>query len=194
MGSFEYVMVLVSIVIGLALTHVLSALGSAVHRIRGHGAPIRLEATYLLWVGTVLMWLVSFWWWEFKFQDIDLEWTFALYLFIITYSIFLYLIAVVLVPHRMEGVADSYDYFVAGRPWFFGTLFVANLLDVVDTFLKGADWGLSPYNLGMFGVIPVVCVIGILSERRGVQLGIAATVFLMMFIHAFRQLGVLGSW
>lgn len=53
--SFEYVMVLVSIVIGLALTHVLSALGAAVHRFRGHGSPIRLEAVYLLWVGFTLL-------------------------------------------------------------------------------------------------------------------------------------------
>jgi hypothetical protein len=66
--SFEYVMVLVSIVIGLAITHVLSAFAAAVHRLRGHGDPIRLDAVYLLWTGYVMIWLVSFWWWEFQLQ------------------------------------------------------------------------------------------------------------------------------
>jgi hypothetical protein len=75
-SEFEYVMVLVSIIIGLAITHVLSALAAAIHRLRGHGDPIRLESVYLLWTGFVLIWLVSFWWWEFKFQDIERAWSY----------------------------------------------------------------------------------------------------------------------
>lgn len=50
MDQFEYVMALVSVVVGLGLTHILSALGAGVHRLRGHGAPIKLEPIYLLWV------------------------------------------------------------------------------------------------------------------------------------------------
>ncbi len=194
MGSFEYVMVLVSIVIGLGVTHILTALGSAVHRLRGHGPPIRLEATYLLWVGFVLIWLISFWWFEFKFQSIDIEWTFGLYVFVIFYAILLFLMAVVLVPYRMEGVTDSYEYFMAGRPWFFGALFLTNAVDVVDTFLKGADWGLRPIFLTQVAIWVLACVVGVLSERRSVQLGTAATVFTLQLVYAFQELGILGSW
>lgn len=140
MEPFEYVMVLISIVIGLALTHILSALGSAVHRLRGHGPPIRLEPIYLLWIGFLFTWLISFWWWEFKFQDLDIEWTFGLYLFIVSYAIWLFVLSVVLVPDRMEGVRDSFEYFVDGRRWFFGALLITIGLDVADSFLKGADW------------------------------------------------------
>lgn len=43
MSGFEYAMVLVSIIIGLGVTHILTSLGSAVHRLRGHGKPLRLE-------------------------------------------------------------------------------------------------------------------------------------------------------
>ncbi|HSG48412.1 MAG TPA: hypothetical protein VLA43_11405, partial [Longimicrobiales bacterium] len=115
MEAFEYVMVLVSIVIGLAITHVLNALAAAVHRLRGHGAPLRLEPVYLLWIGFILTWLVSFWWWEFKFQEVAVEWSFGLYLFLITYAVVLFLVAAVLVPHRMDRVEDSYAYFMDGR-------------------------------------------------------------------------------
>jgi len=58
-SPFEYVMVLVSIVIGLAITHLLSALAACVHRLRGRGEPIELDAVYLLWIVYVLVWLIS---------------------------------------------------------------------------------------------------------------------------------------
>ncbi len=48
MGTFEYVMVLVSIVVGLAITHILATAGETVHRLRGHGARIRLDPVFLL--------------------------------------------------------------------------------------------------------------------------------------------------
>ena len=169
MQSLEHVMVLISIVIGLALTHVLSALGSAFHRSRGNGEPIRLEAIYLLWVGFVLIWMLQFWWWELGFQDIAMN-PYDLYVFSISYAICLFLLSVILVPHRMIGVVDSYEYFMAGRRWFFGVLIAVQGLDLVDTYLKGADWGLGAGNLGPAGVYLGACVIGLVSARRSVQL------------------------
>ena len=86
MGSFEYVMALISIVIGLAITHILAGLGAMAHRLRGHSAPIKLDLVYLLWVGTTFIWLVTFWWWEYKFQEIGFVWTLSAYLFVILYA------------------------------------------------------------------------------------------------------------
>lgn len=194
MEPFEHVLVLLSIVIALGLTHLLTALGSAAHRMRGHGAPIRLDATYLLWVGFVLIWLVSFWWWEFSFQDLDIEWTFGLYLFLVSYAIALFVLAVILVPPRMEGLSDSYEYFMGGRRWFFAALFVTLVLDVVDTFLKGADWVSRPSYLVFTGILMVACVVGVLADHRRVQLGTAATAFVLQLAYTFQELGVLGAW
>ena len=95
MSDFEYAMVLVSIVLGLGLTHILQGLGAAVHRLRGHGRPIQVDATYLFWVAVLFSWMVNFWWWEFKYAsspNIDL----VTYLFLILYAISLFLLSVVL--------------------------------------------------------------------------------------------------
>lgn len=182
MGTFEYVMVLVSIVIGLGLTHVLSALGAAVHRLRGHGEPIHLEPVYLLWVGVVLIWLVSFWWFEFRFQALTVEWGYGLYLFLISYAIGLFLVAVILIPSRMVGVKDSYEYFMEGRKWFFGAMFLLTGIDVVDTFLKGFEYGTrSPY-LVLNGVTVPAFLVGMASDRRRVQLAVAVTVFVAQLV------------
>jgi hypothetical protein len=193
MGSFEYVMALVSIVVGLALTHVLSALGTAVHRLR-HGPPIRLEAVYLLWVGFVLAWLLSFWWWEFKFHELDTKWTFGLYLFVILYAVVLFLMAVILVPKDMEGVQDSYAYFMAGRRWFFGAVLLANGVDVVDSLLKGTSWALRPMYLFQLAVYAVLAVVGMRDSRRSVQLAIAIVMFAFQVLYTWEELDILGSW
>jgi hypothetical protein len=194
MGAFEYVMVLVSIVIGLAITHLLNALASGVHRLRGHGEPLRLESVYLLWVGFLLIWLVSFWWWEFKFQEIESDWSFGLYLFVISYAVSLFLLAAVLVPSRLVGVTDSYAYFMDGRKWFFWGVILVIGLDTVDSFLKGTEWGLRPFYLFQSGVMLAASLAGLLSNRRSVQLLGASAAFAVQLVYMFREVGVLGSW
>ncbi|MGB5630910.1 MAG: hypothetical protein WBM57_16200 [Woeseiaceae bacterium] len=194
MSEFEYVMVLVSIVIALAIAHLLTAVAEAIHRFRGHGEPIKLSAVFLLWVGFVLIWLVSFWWWEFKFQEVAVEWSYGLYLFVICYAIVLFMLAEILVPHRMRGVSDSYVHFVEGRKWFFGTLLLVQAIDVIDTFLKGYEWGLRPEAIASYLVIAIVAIVGIISERRSTQTGAAVVAFSSQILYVTQELGVLGSW
>ena len=194
MSEFEYVMVLVSIVIALAIAHLLTAVAEAIHRFRGHGEPIKLDAVFLLWIGYVLIWLVSFWWWEFKFQETAVDWSYGLYLFVISYAIVLFMLAEILVPHRMRGVSDSYVQFVEGRKWFFGTLLLAQAIDVADTFLKGYEWGARPEAIASYSVVVIVAMIGIISERRSIQTGAAVVAFASQVLYVTQELGVLGSW
>ena len=194
MSEFEYVMVLVSIVIALAIAHLLTAVAEAIHRFRGHGESIKLSAVFLLWVGFVLIWLVSFWWWEFKFQEVAVEWSYGLYLFVICYAIVLFMLAEILVPHRMRGVSDSYVHFVEGRKWFFGTLLLVQAIDVIDTFLKGYEWGLRPEAIASYLVIAIVAIVGVISERRSTQTGAAVVAFASQILYVTQELGVLGSW
>jgi hypothetical protein len=187
-------MVLVSIVIGLAITHILSALSTCVHRLRGQGEPIHLDAIYLFWVGFILIWLVSFWWWEFKFQEIRTEWSYGLYLFIIGYAISLFLLATILVPNRMQGVVRTFDYFIAGRKWFFGALLFVQAIDIVDAFLKGVEWGIRPQSLVFYVFTIGPAIAGFLFERRSIQLGAAGIAFAAQVIYMFLEMGILGSW
>ncbi len=194
MSSFEYVMVLVSIVVGLAITHVLSALAAAIHRVRGHGEPVRLDAVYLLWVAYVLTWLVSFWWFEFKFQEVHTEWSYGLYLFILVYAIGLYMLATILVPRGLNGVSDSYEYFMAGRKWFFGTFLALQAWDVADSFLKGAAWGARPAYFLVLGVYVSAGIAGMASKRRAVQRLAPASALTVYVFFTFVDTGVLGAW
>lgn len=194
MDQFEYVMVLVSVIIALAIAHLLMSVAEAVHRIRGLGKPIKLDAVYVLWIGYVLVWLVSFWWWEFKLQDVAAEWSLGLYFFVVIYAAVLFLLATILVPHRMKGVTDSYEYFMRGRKWFFGTLLLLLPIDIADTLLKGDAWALRPMYLTQNGIAVLSYVTGIVAERRSIQRAAAVAAFSVQLLYFFQEMGVLGSW
>ena len=202
MEQFEYVMVLVSIIVALAITHLLMAIAETIHRIRGLGEPIKLDVVYGLWIGYVFIWLVSFWWWEFKFQETVVEWSLGLYFFIVAYAALLFLLATILGPYRMRGVANGYDYFMQGRKWFFGLLILMIPMDMADAFLKGDEYNYRvAYEFELFGQSiwvswgpPLLAYIaGIVSQRRGIQLAAAILAFVGQLIYLFQELGVLGS-
>ena len=193
MDQFEYVMALVSVVVGLGLTHILSALGAGVHRLRGHGAPIKLEPIYLLWVLSVLLLLVSFWWWEFKLQQTVTAWTFPVYLFVIVYAITFYLVAVILVPERLEGVDDSFAYFISVRHWLLGVLLSNQLIDIYDTALKGMDWLTRPTYIVQASIFCAIYVVGMLTKRRAVHLVFAIIYLAVNVLYILLDSNLLGG-
>lgn len=195
MNQFEFVFALLSVMVGLGLTHILSAMGAAIHRLRGRGAPIKIDVIFLLWVGVMLTWLVSAWWGEYKLQTIGFVWTFGAYLLFILYYIALFLAIVILVPSHLENVADTYLHFMNGRAWFFGALIIATILDFFDTMMKGTDWALRPeYFFSQSGLFIVVGIVGWIFKPRALQITIAAIALLSQVIYIWRALNVLGSF
>jgi len=194
MDGFSYVMTLVAIIIGLSITHILSGIGQAIHRLRGHGAPIRIESVYLLWVGTVFINIISFWWWEYKFNEIVSEWSFALYVFILMYAIMWYLTAAILVPSKMDEISDSFEYFLQGRKWFFSLMLLIIVVDVIDSFLKGTAWGLRPIFIAQTIIFIASYTTGMVSTSRKAQLTSALTAFIANLFYMFIEMAKLGGW
>jgi hypothetical protein len=135
MTEFEYVAVLISIVVGLGITHLLAGVG----RLIGRPGSAKAYWVHLLWVFFVFLWLVQFWWWEFGFSEVEV-WRFELFFFIIVYAVLLYLVCVVLMPRQFPEGGDYRDHYYARRRWFFGLLILVYVVDVLDTLLKGADY------------------------------------------------------
>jgi hypothetical protein len=175
MRQFEYVMVLLSIVLGLGITHLLLGVGNLISRISGHGPSVRIDWIHLLWVFFIFWWLIGFWWWEFSWSAIE-NWGLALYLFLVLYTICLFLLCVVLFPPRTDDVADFGAYFMRVRPWFFSLLVLLTAVDISEAFLKGSEymsrlgamyWGLSVAQV-------LIGVIGIATTNRRVHGVLAA--------------------
>jgi hypothetical protein len=131
-SEFEFLSVFISIVIGLAVTHLLQGLGQAVHE----RDRIPVDPLLTVWTLSVLIILVLNWWVFFAWETFD-GWSFDVFLLLILWAISLYMLAVVLYPARFRD-GDSYrELFERNRRWFFGTFIVFILLDVGQTAARG---------------------------------------------------------
>jgi len=194
MSSFEYAMVLVSIVVGLGITHVLSGLSSAVIRIRGYGRPLRMELNYLVWTGFMFGWLVQFWWFEFKWSELEPQVGFLLFGFLVLYAVSLFMVTVILVPHHLSVVDDTWEYFLSIRPWFFGGLLILNAIDLLDTLFKGVDWGTRGTYLTYCFAVAVSAVTGLITRRRIVVMPLGLMLLVWSNLLTIYEQGVLGGW
>lgn len=137
MDQFEYVMVLVSIIVGLGVAHLLLGIGGIIDRISGKKETLELSVAHAAWLVGVFGWLVLFWWWEFRFSTRVTEWTVHLYFFLVLYAVTLFLMCVVLVPRTWDGVSSLKDYFLRRRVWFYSLYLFGTLIDIGDSYLKG---------------------------------------------------------
>ncbi|MDX1571095.1 MAG: hypothetical protein R3200_11460 [Xanthomonadales bacterium] len=195
MDRFEYVMVLISIIVGLSIAHMLMGVAGLIDR-KAEGRDIKLSWAHGLWLAYVFTWTVQFWWWEFRFSELVTEWTLGLYLFLVTYAVSLFLLAAILVPRSWQGVTDLDDFFLKRRLWYYWVLAWATMVDVVDGLLKGG-WSYLVDILGwsiwlLWGTAVIALIVGLRSRQiRHHEIG-AAAVFIAQLIQSFNDLATLG--
>lgn len=132
---YPHIRIVLGMVIGLGVTRLLSGLV----RIIQHPGQYPLYIVHLLWVAWMLLMLAHFWWWEFGLFDIP-QWTFGKYLFVVFYSVALFMLCAFLFPESMTGYRDYRELFYATRVWFFGLLGATYALDILDTLIKGSAY------------------------------------------------------
>ena len=179
MDQFEYVMVLVSIIIGLGITHILVGVGGIIDRLSHKDDRLEPSLAHASWLGFCFAWLVMFWWWEYRFSTRVSDWTMGLYLFLICYAVTLFLLQAVLVPRTWDGVTSLKEYFLERRAWFYSLLALVTILDQFDSYLKGGfEYILDTGYINMAftaATIPVV-IIGIRTTKMRIH-NIMATIF-----------------
>jgi hypothetical protein len=172
---YLHVRVVISIIVGLCITTLLSGFARFVQ----HPRRERVSILHLGWAASLLLWIIHFWWWEFRLSMVQ-TWTFASYFFVILYAILFYFLCTLLFPSDLKDYANYEDYFISRRKWFFGFLAATFLADVIDTSLKGSSY------LHSFGIeYPIriivnllICAIAISTSNRRVQLTLLAVSFL----------------
>lgn len=171
---YLHVRVIISVVLGLGLTRMLSGIARFVE----HPGRNRLSTLHLLWVATILISAIHFWWWEFALQQVP-EWRFELFLFVLCYAFLFYLLASLLFPADLEGYQGYEDYFLSHRRWFFGLFAATFLFDWIDTAIKGPERMamLGPEYLVKIVVCLLLCVAAGWTRDRRFQL-IFATAYL----------------
>ncbi|MDH3427475.1 MAG: hypothetical protein OEM23_03485, partial [Gemmatimonadota bacterium] len=115
MSSFEYLGILVSVVLGLALARLTSNVSRSIKRKADY------QPYWVQWVWTFNVWLLllGVWWGMVSWDFLD-GWTFFLFLFIMLYATLLFMLADALYPYDMVPGTDLKAHFFEHRRWFFG--------------------------------------------------------------------------
>lgn len=173
MAMFDYAMILASIVIGLALTHLMQGLVGLLT------TKMKVWWVHLVWVAFMLLTAVGWWWWEYSLHELA-TWTFQVYVFVLLYAFGIYVTSALLFPKDFEGHGSYEDYFLSHRRWFFGLQIALSLVDMIDSALKGtAHLKLlgAEYWISTTAFIALAGV-GFVTPRRWVQATIAVAYLL----------------
>ncbi len=132
---YLHIRVLFSMILGLGV----SRLQSGFARIVQHPKRYKVYWVHLLWALFLFLYLIHFWWWEYRLQDVQI-WTCPLYLFIALYAVLLFLLCVLLFPEEMTDYDSFRAYFYSRRRWIFGLMTILFVADFADTLIKGGAY------------------------------------------------------
>lgn len=182
MEFFSYVMVLASVIVGLAVAHLLQGVAKMIQDRERE----KVYWVHLLWIFLMFHNALFWWWWEFALSRTTV-WTFELYLFVLYFAVLLYLICSVLVPSTLGGYADYRAYFYSRRRWFFALLLAFSLLDFIDSAVKGRAHLMAlgwPYFTSV-AVRSALMVVALKSRNEKVQAAIVLLFIANMALLAF---------
>lgn len=131
---FSHIRIVLSMVVSLGVARLLA--GTA--RFVQHPGRKRHYVVHLLWVMSLLLSMLDFWWWEFSLSHLR-TWRFETYLFIVAYAALFYFLCALLYPDDLAEYENYRDYFMSRRKWFFGLLAATYAVDVLDTLIKGHE-------------------------------------------------------
>ena len=160
MDSFSYLSVLLSIVVGLAITQVLQGL-RALMLARGSA---RIYAPSLIWAALMLLIATQMWWASFGLQD-HREWTFGIFgLILLQFALFYLASSLVLPDLAPERIDLERDYY-RNRGWFFGILAAAAVASLVKDLALEGELPELP-NLLFHFVLIATCGVAMTTSNR----------------------------
>lgn len=175
MSTFEFLGVLLSIVIGLAITQVLQGVrGVLLARAR-----TRMYVPSLAWGGILLVAAVQMWWSLFALKAYD-AWSFAPFFVLILQTVGIYMAAALVFPDFPDGATiDLRSHYDQNRGWFFGVL-VGTLGASLgkDLLLSGTLPPLA--NLAFHLSMAVLCVAGAVIRAAWFHWALAGTVAVLV--------------
>jgi hypothetical protein len=163
---FEYLGVLISVILGLALTHLLRGLAKLIHMRR----TVRPYWVHIVWTINILIYVLAIWWGMFWWNRLEV-WTIERFFFIAAYSSVLFMLASMLYPPEFSADLNCEAHFFANKNWFFGIQLVAFLIDIPETLAKGVSHlrDVPRQYMAYIPVILIICVIGLWTTNRRVH-------------------------
>ena len=186
MESFNYLSVLISIILGLAIAQILQGVrGLVLTR-----SKVKRYTPTIIWTGMALLAAIQCWWASFSMHQ-HANWNFLALLTIMLQATSIYMLAALVLPDAKEDSAvDLREHYFAHRHWFFGAL----LGSIVFSLLKDIvlyDRLPHPLDLGFQLAFAVIAIMAMLLRRELLHkllAPVSAVLFLLYIGLIFRSL------
>jgi hypothetical protein len=162
MGEFDYLSVLISIVLGLALANLLTG-AAALIRARDR---TKIYWPALAWMALLFLVAVQIWWQMFTMRAIA-PWHFGAFLVVMMEPVLVFLLTAIIVPNVVDGSpVDLRASFYRERRWFFGVQIAAICISASKHM---ALYGHPPRGIALAGHLAyfalTICAFSISDEK-----------------------------
>lgn len=127
MTPFEFVTVLISIILGLGITQIVSGVADIIH----HHERVKVYWPHLLWLILVFFLHIQEWWQIYELKNFT-AWHLPVFLFIILYPIVLFILARILFPTFSSEEVDLKAFYFNNYRKFFSLLIILPLLAMAE--------------------------------------------------------------
>lgn len=175
MSPFEYVIVLISIIIGLGITLVLTGIAQLIREEQR----VTLFWPFLVWIGLVFVMHIHEWWVTYQLKS-TVTWRLPTFLFIILYPILLFILANLLFPDSWEKHnRNMKQFYFAIYQKFFGCAILLIVLSVLqNVFLTKLP--LSGQVVHFIVLITLIAML--ITKPKGVLVHTLVAVFLLLLL------------
>lgn len=161
MSSFEFISILMSIVIGLGVTNLLAGAGRAFYRRKQ--TPMD-EVHIVLTIATLLV-LALNWWVAFKWNG-NVVWSFDKFLVLIVWTIALYMLTTFLYPPDLSEEEERRNRFEENRSGYYSAFIAVCLADITQTAIRG-DLFHPVWYVPYVGQYALLAAGGLIVRKRG---------------------------
>jgi hypothetical protein len=127
MSPFEYVIVLISVILGLGITTILTGLAELIK----HSKPIKLYTPYIIWIVLIFVMHIQEWWISYQLKSVQI-WTLQYFLLIVLYPINLYILAHLLFSGTLDKEFSSKEFYLEHYPRIFIGVLSLVVLSVIQ--------------------------------------------------------------
>lgn len=155
MTAFEYVIVLISIILGLGITQIMTGLADLVHQ----WSKVKLYWPHLIWVVLVFVLHIQDWWDTYNLQSFQ-PWRLPTFLFFSLYPVNLFILARILFPFNApEGTVDLKIFYYANFRKFFVCTMILNVLSIISNIIvRGVE-------ANQFIIVSIFLILGVVAWR-----------------------------
>jgi hypothetical protein len=174
---FDYLTVLISIVLGLGIAHLLGGVARSVTR---RSTTIFYWPT-LVWIVVLLVLIVQVWWVDFSLSDVKV-WTLSGFASTLLIPATLYFMAFLILPESSDMRAAYFE----NRVWFFSLLIAVPIFGSLQQFLVEGHVhrNLDTLTKGL-AIVLTAAAIYFPSERVQKSFAIVGIVFVIAYVWGF---------